>query len=62
MGPVEYVRDNSWVIALQADMPFGLMVYGEMEIPMNPSWLRPLAHCPADYKNPDCVSVGFSII
>lgn len=50
--PVEYVRDNSWIIALQADMPFGLMVYGEMEIPMNPSWIRPLAHCPADYKNP----------
>lgn len=52
MEPVEYVRDNSWVIALQADMPFGLMVYGEMEIPMNPSWIRPLAHCPADYRNP----------
>lgn len=50
--PVEYVRDNSWIVALQADIPFGLMVYGEMEIPMNPSWIRPLAHCPADYRNP----------
>lgn len=50
--PVEYVRDNSWIIALQADMPFGLMVYSELEIPMNPSWIRPLAHCPADYRNP----------
>lgn len=56
--PVEYVRDNSWIVAVQADMPFGLMVYGECEIPMNPSWLRPLAHCPADYDNPVSGDVG----
>ncbi len=50
--PVEYVRDNSWLISLQADVLKGLRVYAETEIPMNPSWLRPVVHCPADYQNP----------
>lgn len=50
-APVEYVRDNSWLLSIQADVIDGLRVYAETEIPMNPSWLRPLAHCPADYRN-----------
>lgn len=49
--PVEYVRDNSWLLGLSADVLKGLRLYAEIEIPMNPSWLRPLAHCPADYRN-----------
>ncbi len=49
--PVEYVRDNSWLLAIQADVIDGLRVYAETEIPMNPSWLRPVVHCPADYRN-----------
>lgn len=54
--PVEYVRDNSWIFGMSADVPtngnFSLRVYGEAELPKNPSWFRPLAHVPADYKNP----------
>ncbi len=51
-GLVEYVRDNSWTLAVSADLPWGFRVYGEAELPQNPSWLRPLAHVPADYDNP----------
>ena len=49
--PVEYVRDNSWLLGLSADVVKGLRLYAEIEMPMNPSWLRPLAHCPADYRS-----------
>ncbi len=51
-GPVEYVRDNSWIFAVSADIPFGFRIYGEAELPKNPSWLRPFIHVPADYDNP----------
>lgn len=51
-GLVEYVRDNSWNFAVSADLPWGFRIYGEVELPQNPSWLRPLAHVPADYDNP----------
>lgn len=55
IGPVEYVRDNSWIMGLSADVPiasrFSVRVYGEAELPRDPSWLRPLAHVPADYRN-----------
>lgn len=51
-GLVEYVRDNSWIAGISADLPWGFRVYGEAELPMNPSWLRPFVHCPADYDNP----------
>jgi len=51
-GLVEYVRDNSWIAGISADLPWGFRVYGEAELPMNPSWLRPFIHCPADYDNP----------
>lgn len=47
---VEYVRDNSWLFSLSADLPWGLRIYGEAELPQNPSWLRPFAHVPADYS------------
>lgn len=50
-GMVEYVRDNSWLAGVSVDLPWGFRVYGEAELPMNPSWLRPLAHVPADYAN-----------
>lgn len=52
VSPVEYVRDNSLIAGISADLPFGIRVYGEAELPQNPSWLRPFVHCPADYKNP----------
>lgn len=51
-GPVEYVRDNSWILAVSADLPIGFRIYGEAELPKNPSWLRPFVHVPADYDNP----------
>jgi hypothetical protein len=50
-GPVEYVRDNSWMLAVSADLPWGFRIYGEAELPQNPSWLRPFVHVPADYDN-----------
>lgn len=43
------------ILALSADVPynkFSFRAYAEAELPMNPSWIRPVAHCPADYKNP----------
>ncbi len=49
-GLVEYVRDNSWLLGLSADLPWGFRVYGEAELPQNPSWLRPFIHVPADYR------------
>lgn len=49
-GLVEYVRDNSWLMGLSADLPWGFRVYGEAELPQNPSWLRPFIHVPADYR------------
>lgn len=52
VSPVEYVRDNSWIAGISADLPFGIRLYGEAELPQNPSWLRPFVHCPADYDNP----------
>lgn len=51
-GSVEYVRDNSWILAVSADLPYGFRIYGEAELPKNPSWLRPFIHVPADYDNP----------
>ena len=51
-GLVEYVRDNSWTLAVSADLPWGFRIYGEAELPQNPSWLRPFVHVPADYDNP----------
>ncbi len=50
-GPVEYVRDNSWLLAISANLPYGFRIYTEAELPQNPSWLRPFVHVPADYKN-----------
>ena len=52
LSPVEYVRDNSWLIGLQAELPYGFRVYGEMEIPQKDAWIRPFIHVPADYTNP----------
>ena len=52
LSPVEYVRDNSWLIGLQAKLPYGFRVYGEMEIPQKDAWIRPFVHVPADYTNP----------
>ncbi len=49
-GLVEYVRDNSWLLSLSVDLPWGFRVYGEAELPQNPSWLRPFVHVPADYS------------
>lgn len=51
-GLVEYVRDNSWLLGIRTDLPFGLEIHAQAELPKNPSWFRPLAHVPADYKNP----------
>lgn len=55
VSPVEYVRDNSWIFGVATEIPankFSVYMYGEAELPKNPSWFRPLAHVPADYKNP----------
>lgn len=49
---VEYVRDNSWIIGLQAELPLGFRVYGECEIPQKTAWIRPFIHVPANYINP----------
>lgn len=51
-GLVEYVRDNSYLASVSVDLPYQLRLYGGVEMPMNPSWLRPFVHVPADYKNP----------
>lgn len=51
-GMIEYVRDNSWLIGVSADLSKGFRVYSELEIPQNPSWLRPFIHCPSNYQNP----------
>lgn len=52
LSPTEYVRDNSWLIGLQAQLPYGFRVYGECEIPQKDAWIRPFIHVPADYINP----------
>lgn len=52
LSPTEYVRDNSWLIGLQAQLPYGFRVYGECEIPQKDAWIRPFIHVPADCINP----------
>lgn len=50
-GLIEYVRDNSWLVGVSADLPLGFRVYSEIEIPRSPSWLRPFIHTPSYYQN-----------
>lgn len=52
LSATEYVRDNSWIIGIQGDLPYGFRVYGECEIPQKTAWIRPFIHVPADYTNP----------
>ncbi len=44
LSETEYVRDNSWIIGAQVELPFGLRVYGQCEIPQKDAWLRPFIH------------------
>lgn len=50
-GLVEYVRDNSYLASISANLPSNIRIYGGVEMPMNPSWIRPFVHVPADYEN-----------
>lgn len=50
-GLIEYVRDNSWLLGVSVDLPENFRFCSEIEIPKNPSWLRPFIHTPAYYKN-----------
>ncbi len=52
LSQTEYVRDNSWIIGAQAELPWGVRVYGQCEIPQKDAWIRPFIHVPADYINP----------
>lgn len=56
INPVEYVRDNSWLLGVSADLPsksrLSVRVYGEAELPQDPSWFRPFVHVPAGYTSP----------
>lgn len=52
LSATEYVRDNSWLIGIQGDLPYGFRIYGECEIPQKNAWIRPFIHVPADYINP----------
>lgn len=52
LSATEYVRDNSWIIGLQAELPYGFRLYGQCEIPQKDAWIRPFVHVPADYINP----------
>ena len=52
LSATEYVRDNSWLIGIQGELPYGFRVYGECEIPQKTAWIRPFVHVPADYTNP----------
>lgn len=51
IGLMEYVRDNSYLMGVSVQTPWFVRIYGELEIPKNPSWIRPFAHTPADYEN-----------
>jgi len=51
-GPVQYVRDNSYLMSLSCDGPLGLRAYAQAELPRRESWIRPFAHVPSGYTNP----------
>lgn len=50
VGPVEYVRNDSWFVSASADLPLGFRVYAGLEAPKKSTCLRPFAHCPGNYK------------
>lgn len=52
VSATEYVRDNSWILGVQAELPYGFRVYGQADIPQKDAWIRPFIHVPADYTNP----------
>lgn len=53
LSEVEYVRDNSYLLGISADVTKGLRIYGECELPKSDAWIRPFVTAPTDKEFPD---------